>query len=277
MGVQEKREEALRVAREVEASGAHYLTGAYGARPGETDTIAGRTVILLNDYEWPSLAVNAAELNGRRCCGRYMKVRGRRLESPSTAEPPQDALGEWVQGLRRARTADAVTRAMAYAVTRAIAHVTGSRHANATPTLVRGFEGSKYPRRHVVNISDCPGRQEPDVCHPKFIYLGESCAGKRHFDCVGFVCYVFTRALGQTVWRGLERWPDQGDAVDPADLQPADIVLWPGHIALVAGWQGDKLKIIHANGDQRGVETTNADTGREGFRAIHLNDRFFGG
>jgi cell wall-associated NlpC family hydrolase len=255
------------VARDIEASGAHYLTGAYGAVPGETDAIAGRKVTLLDDLAWPSLAFHAAELNGRRCCGRYEKVHGRRLSSPPTAEPPRDALGEWVRGLRRARDADVITPVVAQA--------TGSRYA--TRTLIRGFEGNYYPRRHVVNRRDCPGGQGPDICHPNFIYIGESCAGKRHFDCVGFVCCVFTQALGRTVWLGVERWASQGDAVDPGDIQPADIVLWPGHVALVAGWRGDRLQLIHANGDRRGVEMTRADTDRQGFQAIHLRDGFFGG
>ncbi|MEQ9406625.1 MAG: NlpC/P60 family protein [Fuerstiella sp.] len=253
------REAVIQVARRVEQSGAHYLTYTFGAMPGQADGITGRFLSLVNDLNWPTLAVKTAEFNHLRCVGRYAKVNGERQNRPTSRPPTSGDLAVWLESARGAPEF-------------------GPLHEQ--PQLIRnripGIRGVFYPRRHVIHRSHCPSRQEEDTCSPNFVYLGESCVGKLHFDCVGFICYVFTEALGRQVRYGLNNWPAQGREIELQAVQPGDLILWPGHIALVESNSG-RLRIVHANGDRRGVESTPLPSGvqRNTIQAIHLPDGFF--
>jgi len=71
-----QRQLMIRPAQQIVLSGAHYLTGTFGARPLETDIVAGRTLGFRNNTDWRELAVHAAEWGGLRCCGRYAVMAG---------------------------------------------------------------------------------------------------------------------------------------------------------------------------------------------------------
>ncbi len=103
-----------------------------------------------------------------RCCGRYAvpEVGGSRLTQPA-----------WARSRRGPREYQ-------------------SPPLHTQPTLIRSrtgpFQGHLFPRRHCF-VSH--GENE----NPDFMYLGEDCSGKRHFDCVGFVCRVLGGVLGGTI------------------------------------------------------------------------------
>jgi cell wall-associated NlpC family hydrolase len=144
-----------------------------------------------------------------------------------------------------------------------------------------GFRGLYYPRRH------CLVRGSESQ-NPNLIYLGESCAGKRHFDCIGFVCYVLREAVNRMMRfnlpaTGCGNWlqlgsTDCGDNV--AMCAPGDLVLSATHIAIVSS-TGSSVRVIHANGDMPGVvetgfDRTRGNTWSRNFHAIHLSRTFLG-
>lgn len=262
-----QRQTMLRTAQQIALSGAHYLTGTFGARPLETDIVAGRTLAFRNNTDWRELAVHAAEWNGLRCCGRYAVMAGSRDAGRlrcSQHLPPSGDLAVWLQ------EAQAVTQYQHIDMTGR----QGAPHFVMTRNL-RPFRGRFWPRRYV--IDNRPTLRDPELCHPEYVYLGEDCTGKMHFDCVGFLCYLQTVATGRPVRRGL---PDEGvgnwgTEIDDYHLvQPGDIFLSATHIALVAENQQGAIWIVHANGDQRGVERTRFNrqdgTWSRNFHAVRL-------
>lgn len=68
---------------------------------------------------------------------------------------------------------------------------------------------------------------------------GEGCNETRHFDCWGFVNWVIKQATGVTITRGtsiqLQKGPDGNPAAqvlaNDDQVLPADILVYPGHIA----------------------------------------------
>jgi|WetSurMetagenome_2_1015567.scaffolds.fasta_scaffold126524_3 hypothetical protein len=229
------REQIVAVAYEISAAGAHYLTGCYGSRPGQAD-YAGRWLGMVYNNEWRSVAVQAAmsKVNGLVCCGRYMDD-SRKILAGLTPDPPENDLGRWVGALPPCRPDKSGPQGV------------------ATLTAIRPYMERYWPRRHGGD-------------NARYIYLGESCAGKMHFDCVGFVCYVLARVLGHPIQVDLrlpQNWP--GRCTEIAEGQtgagPGDIVFTDRHIALVMGSGGSQL--IHANGDKRGVERTSFNSGAE--------------
>jgi hypothetical protein len=211
------REDVKAMARSLLSLEAHYLTGAFGGIPDQPDSVFGRSITLLNDCTWQSLSVCAAEYENRRCCGRY-RVPNRKLQLPQgSAIPP-----EWETWFQ-----------------------TVLRPDSPRDTPFRGC----YPRRHVVERRFCPIHQDEATCHPKWVYLGDNCEGKIHFDCCGFLGYVFWRALGRIEVHPISGWRALATPCRPAD---ADIVLSDRHIAIALS----PTVLIHANGDRRGVETT---------------------
>ncbi len=237
------RARAVEIARNVKATGAHYLTGTYGARPGQADPIVGRVLsLIVADLNWPTIAVYAAEFQGLRCCGRYAYVGSpsNRLNLGQTDEPPANhALARWLQSVRpvaaQAQSGRWDTQGSSY----------------CGPALEQhpfGFGGGFFwPRRHCVRRRDERSRK---------VYLGESCRHKMHFDCVGFICYCFARARNYPMQIGLGVWPDRSVEIADGEAQPGDIALSSSHIALVVERAGTAIWLIHANGDSRGVERT---------------------
>jgi cell wall-associated NlpC family hydrolase len=132
-----------------------------------------------------------------------------------------------------------------------------------------------YPRRHVVSISDAPpAHVESGACNPDYVYIGKSCAGFMHFDCLGFLSHVFTRVRGQTTRYSLEQWAQQGRPAGALnDLRPGDLILWPNHICIVTRNDGHP-RIAHAAGDRHGV--VEEPLSRSDVQGICLPDRFFG-
>ena len=243
------RDRIVDEARRIAQTGAHYLTYAFGARPGERDPIKGRTVRMVNTTDWANLAVHTAEINNPacggvlRCTGKYL-TRARRHTHPTTMPIPAN-YNRWLA-------------------------TAGGGGSNP----VRPMNGNQYPRRRVINRNGCPPNQGADICDPKYIYLGDSCVGKMHFDCVGFICYVFTHVLGRTIDYGLTAWPNQGTPVPRlAAAQPCDLVFWPGHIAIVTGLQGGRPVIAHAAGDRWGVKEE--PLSRADVQVKRLGDNFF--
>lgn len=246
---QQARENAVTEARTLSTIGAHYLTNTFGAVPGEADRITGRRLSYIShDFQWRSLAIRTAEFGGLRCCGRYVAAGGRRIHAPMTANPP-DSLQRWIQQVQTHPEWDYVN------------------NPRMSTSRAPAFENHFWPRRHSTTNS-----------YKDYVYIGESCAGKMHFDCVGFVCYVFTRATGKRFWVGLRNFDNRGTIIPVNTVSPGDIILSNTHVALVESKDRSNIWLIHANGDQRGVERTafdrSASTWRSNLRAVRIHDRF---
>ncbi|MCU0960625.1 MAG: C40 family peptidase [Pirellulaceae bacterium] len=275
------RDDIVRTARSL--IGAHYLAGTFGQCPPHSDdattaSIAplaqqGRTVIFWTKREWRDLMVRAAMINPYRgatlrCCGRYAAYANlpyqqvkldlsQRLPPTPASTPPARLRGfyDWFNRISTLRP-NAPTEAF------------------RDPAFgARDY----YPRRHCTEGSDA-----------RFVYLGEDCHGKMHFDCVGFVFYVFARVLHRPKYfdlprSGLGRWTEVGtDQSNLTSCQRGDLFLSADHVAIVAS--SSNLRLIHANGDQRGVEETpfnvrespSTSTWRNNFHVINLSRRFLG-
>ena len=79
------------------------------------------------------------------------------------------------------------------------------------------------------------------------------------FDCSGFVQYIYS-AVGKSISRTSRTQENDGMAVDKANLQPGDIIIWarkgtgtPSHSSI---YVGDNT-IVHAINSQKGVQKTN--------------------
>ncbi|MBQ3114519.1 MAG: C40 family peptidase [Clostridia bacterium] len=88
-------------------------------------------------------------------------------------------------------------------------------------------------------------------------------SGPNAFDCSGFTSYVF-RQLGYTLNRVAADQINNGIAVDRANLQPGDIVLFNnrgtsyiGHVGIYIG----NNKMVHASTSSTGVIITDLDSG----------------
>lgn len=115
-----------------------------------------------------------------------------------------------------------------------------------------------------------------------YIYLGEDCRGKRHFDCEGFVAWVLVKALGKDkgTWRKGVSWyqdggggrlkiykavgnsykADDGDVITTSEIRDGDILIRKPnseggeHIALAcAGGTG----VLEASSKNKGVQHSN--------------------
>lgn len=66
---------------------------------------------------------------------------------------------------------------------------------------------------------------------------GESCLGKRHFDCIGFINWCFSTALNKQVWYGIENFTkgSVGKEIPVKSAQLGDIVtIGAEHIGIVS-------------------------------------------
>ena len=79
------------------------------------------------------------------------------------------------------------------------------------------------------------------------------------FDCSGFVQYIYA-AVGKSISRTSRTQENDGMAVDKANLQPGDIIIWakkgsgtPSHSSI---YVGDNT-IVHAINSRKGVQQTN--------------------
>lgn len=82
-------------------------------------------------------------------------------------------------------------------------------------------------------------------------------------DCSGFMQYIFKRSLGITLPRNSRQMATTGEAVDLANLQPADLVFFnPGgggisHVGMYIG----NGRMIHAPRTGKNIEITRIDQG----------------
>jgi len=119
---------------------------------------------------------------------------------------------------------------------------------------------------------------------PLFQEEGESCLGKRHFDCIGFVGFCFWRITGQRRQRSIAAWRTMGEGLitiqgpdteemSPRDLRAGDIVITPdSHISLATG----AGSVIEAESEERGVKE-NHPTTLAGKIIRRPSDSFWGG
>jgi len=183
--------------------GDHYINGGYGGTPGNRDgvpTNGTRDLRLIADTAHldpalrqpaANLAVNAATLSIGKycvCAGNYARLSG----FPGSPEI-QETDPELVNYLN-------------------------SLKGQQPPIWPNGWPNYKdafSPRR-----AYGPGPKGGDI-GGKLVW-GESCKGKRHFDCVGFISYCYWKATGTPIQLDIKAWrqPMAGVFKDVYQLNP---------------------------------------------------------
>jgi cell wall-associated NlpC family hydrolase len=184
-------------------AGSHYLWGAAGASPNGQDGSPhrpGRVGMSYISLEPRSPSLNAAECNveGRYvCAGRYLKAPGGKMVPPT-----DDDLIDFLACFRKEGWG-------VYKLGWADDH--RSYFLNLTPRVIIGSNiDSKYQGK---------------------IVWGEDCRWRRHFDCIGFINYVFNQTTQNPYNPGIpwsaniEQWVNSTSEVSLGDPPvPGDIL-----------------------------------------------------
>lgn len=167
--------------------GAHYINGGYGGTPGNGDGVPTndkRDLKLIADdthldpklrEKTANLAVNAATLSIGTycvCAGNYNRLVG----FPGNPVP-QETDPELVTYL-------------------------DSLKGKPSPLWPNGWP--EYKRFFSPRRAYGPGPKGSDI-GGKLVW-GETCRGKRHFDCVGFISYCYWKATGTAVQLDIKAW-----------------------------------------------------------------------
>jgi hypothetical protein len=196
------RQKIVDTAKHQVTLGAHYMFGCYGAIPGGSDNVRNRRLELGHETSWDRLAIRSAQHSN---VGRVGLI---------------GCPGKFGTGRGRAIDAALQRRIREYIADNS------SLPSHNWPS----FEGMGYPRRAWDEFSD------------SHIYvLGESCEGKRHFDCIGFVNWAITQVLNRRMTYNIDQWANARVApvtvrttVDQRHAAPGDILIrGDSHIALV--------------------------------------------
>jgi cell wall-associated NlpC family hydrolase len=195
--------------------GAHYLWGACGATPGNKDGMPGRpgAVELVPDNL--NLDKQNPCLKAASCSVAGLFICGGRYEKVGNRVLNQkdEQLRKYLDGLKK-------------------------KHQSQWEPMERFNNIGLWPR----NIRGGGAGT---------IVLGESCIGKRHFDCVGFVNYCLSIVLRSSIQLAIEAWTEQVPEVkDENDDRPGDILtIGTKHIGFATGdgW------VIHAKETASGV------------------------
>lgn len=86
--------------------------------------------------------------------------------------------------------------------------------------------------------------------------LGENCQGKRHFDCVGFVNYCLSIALGKPVQDSISGYAQHCPDVTNKERQEGDIVIYKNYHHISLYTQG---QVINATETEYGVKLSDVN------------------
>jgi hypothetical protein len=193
--VADARRRIVEKARELLREGGHFLIGAMGDMPGSANGHANRLaytkpITVIDEHHSTRLgpAVNAAWCSTGRhgtlgCMGRPGKVK-----IPLDAIPAGSAKGatiaSYAEAIKRMRDAEVpIHRWPAFEVYETSKAKFDAAHSFADFDLIlitTTATGRQFPRRVL------PGGP---------FHLGESCTGRRHYDCIGFVNYVLSKVV----------------------------------------------------------------------------------
>ena len=119
------------------------------------------------------------------------------------------------------------------------------------------FHGAQY-QVDVGVITNAPGSERgKEVAMYAIQFLGNPYvhAGRSLItgtDCSGFTSLVY-KHFGINISPGVAYQKNEGRHVDASDLQPGDVIIYPGHAALYLG----SGKIIHASSSATGIKISN--------------------
>ncbi|MCG3193539.1 MAG: hypothetical protein DIJKHBIC_02792 [Thermoanaerobaculia bacterium] len=206
--------------------GCHYLNASEGNTPGGgADGLTTRVLKDLDDVSWKHFAIHTAATSTLGCTGRYKTAGGYKLEVDGDGDPKDSAMRKKLE--------------------------TYHADLNCTakpPSQWPSFDGGGlFPRRLKKNGT---------------IYVGESCKGIRHFDCISFINYCLVKSLGKGWKQSIDKIDKGGNTHEqftvfqapfPTSFMNADILLRLSpegdHIAFVT----ENRILIHAAEASRGV------------------------
>lgn len=261
------RQRILDVARRQALDGAHYLWGADGDMPSVHGAIGYADWVLTKDTTTPDhtiadttfcAAINYVPLDQRGvgprapfvCAGRCLAIGHRWTAIIPKASAPTDA--KLIAFIDRWKEHPEAQYNWGF---------------DLTPRKIRG-KGQGEPMDY--------GAAAADQHLDGMLVWGEGCNETRHFDCWGFVNWVIKQATGVTIRRGtsipLQTGPDGKPAgsflANDDQVLPADILVYPGHIAFATDGaatmkttqQGVRYQSFHVAQAESGVSGVNYDT-----------------
>ncbi len=247
-------------------NGSHYLWGSAGATPGFQDGSPHRpgSVSLAR----PSLDPHSPCLNAAQCSvSGYYVCAGRCVKAHGPIVQPSDLTGRWNLDLGDFLTTFRAEGWKVYML--GYADEKRSYFLNLTPRVVIG---SNIDERY-------QGR----------IVWGEDCRWKRHFDCIGFINYVFNKTAPNIyskdkLWSAnIEQWVNSTQEVNlDSPAVPGDILFRGGvnkktgtmeyhHIALLA----EDNYVVQAEQAVTGVHDDSPYIAKEWDFRRRLGDQFF--
>jgi len=214
----QKRSEILALAKRLADDGAHYLWNGWGEKP----TVNGRVSyapVVLDPNQLQSTCFCAATITVDKvlyvCAGRFRHADLRTVQPANKFATPKIGAPDAISAKQLQAFIDKNSKNPSAQI---------GWGFELTPRAVQGKEVMDYETR-----TDLAG----------IVVWGEGCDDTQHFDCGGFVRYVANKVCRVSI-DGISAKPEEKNAFgeprgivvnEGDDMLPADILVYPGHIA----------------------------------------------
>lgn len=227
----QKRNDILAYAKRLADDGAHYLWGAQGEKPSATGAVQYAPVVLdSNQLDQTTFCAATITVSNVLyvCAGRFRHgdlvnaKPSKKIALPPVGPPEPGALKELTAFIDKNSKTPAAQIGWG---------------TDLTPRKVKGDKIMDYSTK--TNVTD-------------LVVWGEGCDDTQHFDCGGFVRYVVRRVCGVSI-DGISMNPEKKNVhgeplaslvAEGDDMLPADILVYPGHIAFAIGTPAQKYSAV---------------------------------
>jgi cell wall-associated NlpC family hydrolase len=235
--IRQKRQAILDLAQRLAKDGAHYLWGGNGDRPGEGDVKLANAVLDPANPQNTIFCAASNQADGRTnvCAGRF--------RAPGLPPPPSPATDRLA--LAKGATVNSSSPAM-----QALLKFIDQYKTRPNSQTAWGFDLT--PRVLLGSGIIDYGAGGKDITGS--VVWGEGCQGTQHFDCAGFVRHVVLKVCGVSIAgitdgaaramaanvKEVKAWgAPVGTLLAEGDpMEPADILIYPGHIAFAIAGPG---------------------------------------
>jgi hypothetical protein len=214
----QKRNDILALAKRLADDGAHYLWNGWGEKPSVNGRVSYAPVVLDPDrLQETCFCAATIEVNHVQyvCAGRFRHADLRAVQPANKfatpkVGPPDPASAKLLQAFIEKNGKNPSSQV--------------GWGFDMTPRAVQGKDVMDYESK--TNLAG-------------LVVWGEGCDDTQHFDCGGFVRYVVRNVCGVSI-DGISDKPEKENAFgeprgilinEGEDMLPADILVYPGHIA----------------------------------------------